>query len=62
MVPRMWNLDAARDARMSAANAPIDQWWVVNGEVLMNALIAANRGDEPSIVYMELIANSEVSS
>ncbi len=45
---------------MSAAKAPIDQWWVINGADLMNALAAVNRGDDPSIVYMELIANAEV--
>jgi len=58
----MGNLDTARDARMSAAKAPVDQWWVINGADLMNALAAANNGDGPSIVYMELIANSEVSN
>ena len=46
---------------MNEAKAPKDQWWVINGEHLMNALIVSHGGDDPSIVYMELIANSEVS-
>ena len=62
VVPRMGNLAATRDARMSAAKAPSDQWWVINGDDLMNALTSANKGDSPSIIYVELIANSEVSS
>jgi hypothetical protein len=38
-----------------------DQWWVINGRDLMNALEEAERGTDAGIVYLELIANSEAA-
>lgn len=40
-------------------SAPVDQWWCINGADLMAALARAHNGDEPGVVYLELIANSE---
>lgn len=37
---------------------PADQWWTINGAELMAALQRAHDGDEPGIVYIELLANS----
>lgn len=42
---------------MSAA--PADQWWSIDGEVLLDALKRAHDGDDPDVVYVELFANSE---
>jgi len=38
---------------------PADQYWVLNGQVLMDALIQCHRGTSPSLMYLELIANSD---
>ena len=38
---------------------PVEQWWTINGEDLMNALRRCREGDSPAIVYMELLANSD---
>ena len=39
-----------------------DQWWTINGEALMEALRQAHDGTDPDIVYLELVANSDVES
>lgn len=39
-------------------SAAADQWWCINGAELMAALTRAHDGDEPGVVYLELIANS----
>jgi len=38
---------------------PADQWWAINGQMLMDALIQCHRGTSPSLMYLELIANSD---
>lgn len=45
-----------------AARPPSEQWWAINGADIMAALERAHGGDEPWIVYTELIANSESAS
>jgi len=39
---------------------PTDQWWTINGQVLMDALHRCHEGETPEMMYLELIANSEV--
>jgi len=39
--------------------SPADQYWVINGQVLMDALHDAWGGTDPNVVYLELIANSD---
>lgn len=41
------------------ARPPAEQWWTINGQCLMDALEAAHGGDDPGVVYLELLANSE---
>lgn len=41
------------------ARPPVEQWWTINGEDLMNALCRCHEGDHPDIVYLELLANSD---
>jgi hypothetical protein len=36
-----------------------DQWWVINGQVLMDALHAAHKGADPDMLYLEHLANSD---
>lgn len=33
-------------------------WWAISGEALLDALRRVAVGDNPDIVYMELLANS----
>lgn len=40
---------------------PEDQWWAINGQALRDALQTAHDGTPPDIVYLELIANSEMT-
>jgi hypothetical protein len=35
-------------------------WWTINGESLMRALTQAHHGEDPTMVYAELYANSQV--
>lgn len=35
-----------------------DAWWVIHSEVLQDALARAHAGEDPEILYVELIANS----
>ncbi len=37
---------------------PSEQWWTINGEDMLDAMRRCHQGDEPEIVYLELIANS----
>ena len=37
---------------------PEEQWWCINGASLLAALRQAHEGDDPDIVYVELVANS----
>lgn len=39
--------------------APADQYWAINGQVLLDALNRAHDGDDPDIIYLELFANSD---
>lgn len=39
---------------------PSDQWWTINGQVILDALVRAHLGDDPETVYLELFANSEI--
>ena len=36
-----------------------DAWWVIHAEELRKALRRCYRGEDPEIMYLELIANSE---
>jgi len=38
---------------------PTEQWWTINGQVLMDALIQCHKGTAPGLMYLELIANSD---
>ncbi len=46
-------------AENGAPRPPVEQWWTINGQELMNALTRAHGGDVPAIVYLELLANSD---
>lgn len=35
-----------------------DTWWVINGQVLLDALVACRQGADPQLMYVELHANS----
>lgn len=35
-------------------------WWVIKGEVLLDALRRVSEGEDPDLVYAELYANTEV--
>ena len=43
------------------ARSPESQWWVIRGQDLLDALNAAHDGAYPDVVYLELLANSEVT-
>ena len=34
-------------------------WWCISGEALLDALRQVAAGDNPDVVYMELLANSQ---
>lgn len=42
-----------------SARPPAEQWWTLNGADLMGALQRAHDGDDPDVVYLELLANSD---
>lgn len=42
-----------------AARPPAEQWWVLNGADLMSALRRARDGEDPELLYLEYIANSD---
>lgn len=35
-----------------------DQWWVINGDDLLDHLRRAKAGEDPDLLYLELAANS----
>jgi len=37
---------------------PSEQWWTINGAELLAALGRAHDGDDPGVVYLELLVNS----
>lgn len=39
---------------------PAQQWWVINGKDLLDALRACHDGTGPAVQYLELVANSTV--
>jgi hypothetical protein len=41
--------------------APSDQWWCINGQDMLNALIRCRNGDDPDIVYLEMFINSDIT-
>lgn len=34
------------------------QWWVINGEALLDGLKRCAAGEDPELVYIELFANT----
>jgi hypothetical protein len=36
-----------------------DRWWVIHEDELSNAIQRAADGDDPGVVMLELVANSE---
>jgi len=40
------------------APTPAEQWWAINGQVLMDSLHRCHDGENPEMMYLELIANS----
>jgi len=38
---------------------PTDQYWVINGQVLFDALRRCSEGENPELMYLELLANSD---
>jgi hypothetical protein len=41
------------------ARPSAEQWWTINGDDLVAALRRAHDGDDPGVVYLELLVNSE---
>lgn len=37
---------------------PDEQWWTINGDELMGVLKRAHEGEDPDLLYVELVANS----
>lgn len=37
---------------------PREQWWCINGQVIMEMLNRAADGENPDLLYLEAIANS----
>jgi hypothetical protein len=35
-------------------------WWVINEDILLSALERVSRGEDPHIMFLELVANSRV--
>lgn len=40
---------------------PAEQWWTINGQVLLDSLRRVLIGDEPDVIYLELCANSDAT-
>lgn len=38
----------------------LDHWWCIQGHSLMYALKRVRDGDDPDVVYLELLANSDI--
>lgn len=44
------------------AGKPIaKQWWSINGQVMFDAMVRCHKGEDPELMYLELIANSEIT-
>lgn len=40
---------------------PSEQWWTINGADIMAALEKVKQGDEPWVVYAELLVNADTT-
>ena len=40
---------------------PSGQWWTINGADLMAAMRRCHDGEDPDLVYLEYIANSDTT-
>lgn len=56
--PLQERLRASRGPAMSGESHQ-EPWWSINGEVLLDALRRANRGEDADLLYAELYANTE---
>jgi hypothetical protein len=45
---------------MSDELPKISSWWTISGQALMDALRRVEEGETPDLVYLELLANSDV--
>ena len=48
-----------RGCSMTSQPEPHDAWWVIHSSVLLDALKRAAAGEDPDLLYVELIANSD---
>jgi len=39
--------------------SPADQYWVINGQVILDVMYRCHDGADPELMYLELIANSD---
>jgi len=39
--------------------SPADQYWAINGQVMLDALHRCHAGEDPETMYLELFANSD---
>jgi hypothetical protein len=46
------------DTKDRAGTHPRQQWWVLNGEDLLSNLKRASAGEQPELLYIEMVANS----
>jgi len=37
---------------------PSEQWWAINGATILDVLRRAEQGEDPDMLYLELIANT----
>lgn len=37
---------------------PAGQWWTINGRTLLDAIRQPHTGDQPDLIYLELITNN----
>ena len=40
---------------------PSEQWWAINGADFMAAMRRCRDGEDPDIVYLEYVANSDTT-
>ena len=38
---------------------PSEQWWTIRGDDIMEAMRRAAAGEDPDLIYLELVANSD---
>lgn len=50
---------AKRDPDTEAGRPPVEQWWTINGEDMLALIRRAHAGEDPDMLYLEAIANSE---